>query len=193
MSSYIALTGGIGSGKSVVANVFRCLGVPVYDSDSRAKMLMNSDSVIKQCLQDLLGPQVYKDSTLQKDVVAQAIFGNADICRMVNEIVHPRVWLDYKQWSDSMRCPFTIMETALLYETDLYKNFHKSIVVAAEERIRIARVMKRDGFDANKVFERIKNQPSYEKALQKADFIIENNDTFVIPQVIEVYNTIIGN
>ncbi len=89
--NYIALTGGIGSGKSVVARIFECLGVPVYDSDSRAKVLMNNDKEIISALCGLVGNDVYKDSCLQQDVLAQAIFSDSDLCQQVNEIVHPRV------------------------------------------------------------------------------------------------------
>ena len=190
--NYIALTGGIGCGKSVVARIFECLAVPVYDSDSRAKVLMNNDKEIISALRGLVGDEVYKDSCLQKDVLAQAIFSDSDLCQQVNEIVHPRVWNDYKIWSDSHKFPFTIMETALLYETDLYKNFNKIIAVVASDQIRIQRVMKRNNCTANDVLNRIKKQSSLNEAVRNADFIIENNDTFVIPQVLEVYNTILS-
>ncbi|MBR5432910.1 MAG: dephospho-CoA kinase [Bacteroidales bacterium] len=191
MTKYVALTGGIGCGKSVVARLFVCMGVPVYDSDSRAKLLMNSDEEIISSLKSLVGNNVYKDSTLQKDVLAQAIFSDSDLCGQVNAIVHPRVWEDYKSWSDRQDFGFTIMETALLYETDLYKRFDASIAVVASDEIRIQRVMQRDGVSANDVLWRIKKQSSLNKAVQNADFIIENNDTFVIPQVMRVYNTLL--
>ncbi len=188
MNRYVALTGGIGCGKSVVSKIFSCMDIPVYDSDSRAKNLMNTDSEIVSSMVKLLGEQIYKDSVLQKNIVAQMIFTNRDLCRKVNEIVHPRVWNDYKIWSDKQKAPFTVMETALLYETDLYKNFDKSIFVNASDEIRIQRVMRRDNCDRNAVLNRIKNQSSIENALQKADFIIENSDTFVVNQVVDIYN-----
>jgi dephospho-CoA kinase len=190
MNNYIALTGGIGCGKSVVARVFSCLRVPVYDSDSRAKNLMNTDENIKNSLIRLIGNEIYKDGRLQKEVMAKAIFSDADLLSKVNSIVHPAVWNDYVAWSRKQHAPFTIMETALLYETDLYKNFKKSIAVTATDEIRIRRVMRRDSCTYESVVARIKNQPSVEKAVRNADFIIENNDTFVIPQVMEVYNTL---
>ncbi|MBO7055242.1 MAG: dephospho-CoA kinase [Bacteroidales bacterium] len=190
MNNYIALTGGIGCGKSVVARVFSCLRIPVYDSDSRAKKLMNTDENIKNNLIRLVGNEIYKNGCLQKEVMAKAIFSDADILTKVNSIVHPAVWNDYVAWSEKQHAPFTIMETALLYETDLYKNLKKSIAVVANDEIRIQRVMRRDSCSYESVMARIKNQPSVEKAVQNADFIIENNDTFVIPQVMEVYNTL---
>ncbi|MBO4777049.1 MAG: dephospho-CoA kinase [Bacteroidales bacterium] len=190
MNNYIALTGGIGCGKSVVARVFSCLRIPVYDSDSRAKKLMNTDENIKNNLIRLVGNEIYKNGCLQKEMMAKAIFSDADLLTKVNSIVHPAVWNDYVAWSEKQHAPFTIMETALLYETDLYKNFKKSIAVVANDEIRIQRVMRRDSCSYESVMARIKNQPSVEKAVQNADFIIENNDTFVIPQVMEVYNTL---
>lgn len=188
MNKYVALTGGIGCGKSVVANIFSCMNVPVYNSDNRAKILMNTNQEIIRALKDLIGEDLYKDSQLQKDVMSKNIFENADLLQKVNSIVHPAVWNDYVLWSKKQNSPFTIMETALLYETDLYKNFDKSIAVVASDEIRIQRVMKRDNCSRESVVARIKNQTSVEKAVRNADFVIENNDTFVIPQVVEVYS-----
>ncbi len=190
MKKHIALTGGIGSGKSIVARVFSVLGVPVYDSDSRARKLMEEDEYIVSSLQSLLGSDLYKDGRLQKKIMADAIFSDRSLCEKVNAIVHPRVWLDYEKWSEKQNSDFTIMETALLYESDLYKKFDASIVVVADDEIRVQRVQKRDNCDANTVLKRINNQSSTKKAVAEADFIIENNDTFVISQVIKVYNTI---
>ena len=186
----MALTGGIGCGKSIVARIFSCLRVPVYDSDSRAKALMNTDKAIVESLTRLIGKDLYKNSRFQKDVMANAIFSDADLLQNVNAIVHPAVWNDFVRWSSKQSSPYTIMETALLYETDLYKHFDKIIAVVATDEIRIKRVMQRDGCSYDSVMKRIKNQPSVEKAVQNADFLIENNDTFVIPQVMEVYNTL---
>ena len=151
---------------------------------------MNTDENIKNSLIRLIGNEIYKDGRLQKEVMAKAIFSDEDLLSKVNSIVHPAVWNDYVVWSEKQHAPFTIMETALLYETDLYRNFHKSIAVTANEEIRIQRVMQRDGCSYEAVQKRIRNQQSVEKAVQNADFIIENNDTFVIPQVMEVYNTL---
>lgn len=151
---------------------------------------MNTDENIKNSLIRLVGNEIYKNGCLQKEVMAKAIFSDADLLSKVNSIVHPAVWNDYVAWSEKQHAPFTIIETALLYETDLYKNFKKSIAVVANDEIRIQRVMRRDSCSYESVMARIKNQPSVEKAVQNADFIIENNDTFVIPQVMEVYNTL---
>lgn len=188
MTKYIALTGGIGCGKSVVSKIFASLGVPVYDSDSRAKQLMESNDFIRESLIRLLGNQVYCGTKLQRKVMADAIFSDSSMCEKVNNIVHPQVWLDYKLWSDKKNVVFTIMETALLYESNLYKNFDRVITVFASDEIRVKRVLQRDLCDVEEVFRRIKNQTSNEIAIQKADFIIENNDTFVISQVMNVYN-----
>lgn len=188
MTKYIALTGGIGCGKSVVSKVFASLGIPVYDSDSRAKQLMESNEGIRQSLIQLLGNQIYCGTKLQRKIMADAIFSDSSLCEKVNAIVHPQVWLDYKLWSDKKIVPFTIMETALLFESDLYKNFDYTIVVVASTELRVKRVVQRDSCDVEAVMRRIKNQTANEIAIQKADFIIENNDTFVVSQVLDVYN-----
>ncbi len=190
MNKHIALTGGIGSGKSVIAKIFSILGIPVYDSDSEAKRLMETDGGVAFSLQKLIGEGLYKDSKLQKDVMARAIFSNSNLCKKVNEIVHPRVWNEYLEWSNRQNAPFTIMESALLFESDLYKNFDAIVAVTADGETRIRRVMQRNNCDAESVRKRMQNQQSVEIALQNADFIIENSHTFVITQVLEIYNTL---
>lgn len=190
MNKHIALTGGIGSGKSVIAKIFLILGVPVYDSDREAKRLMEIDRGVVSSLQKLIGEELYQDSKLQKDVMARAIFSDNNLCKKVNEIVHPRVWSDYIEWSNRQQGPFTIMETALLYESDLYKNFDAVIGVTADEETRIRRVMQRNNCDAESVRKRMQNQQTVDFALQNADFIIENSHTFVITQVLDIYNTL---
>ncbi len=188
MIKHIALTGGIGSGKSVIAKIFIILGIPVYDSDREAKRIMETDRGVVSSLQQLIGEELYQDSKLQKEVMARAIFSDSILCKKINEIVHPQVWNDYVQWSNRQNTDFTIMETALLYETEMYKNFDAVVAVTADEETRIRRVMQRNKCNAESIHKRMQNQTSVEIALQNADFIIENSHTFVITQVIEIYN-----
>ena len=188
MIKHIALTGGIGSGKSVIAKIFIILGIPVYDSDREAKRIMETDRGVVSSLQQLIGEELYQDSKLQKEVMARAIFSDSILCKKKNEIVHPQVWNDYVQWSNRQNTDFTIMETALLYETEMYKNFDAVVAVTADEETRIRRVMQRNKCNAESIHKRMQNQTSVEIALQNADFIIENSHTFVITQVIEIYN-----
>ena len=188
---YVALAGGIGSGKSVVSKIFSCLGVPVYDSDSHAKQLMKYDENIVSALKKIIGEELYFNDKFQKDVMRKAIFSDNILLEKVDSVVHPAVWEDYKQWSDRLSVPFTIMETALLYESGLYKNFNLSICVTADEKLRVQRVLQRDGGDVEFIKKKMENQPFVQKALHEADFIIENNDTFVINQVMTVYKKIL--
>ena len=188
---YVALTGGIGSGKSVVSKIFSCLGVPGYDSDGHAKQLMKYDENIVSALKKIIGEELYFNGKFQKDVMRKAIFSDNILLEKVNSVVHPAVWEDYKQWSDRLSVPFTIMETALLYESGLYKNFNLSICVTADEKLRVQRVLQRDGGDVEFIKKKMENQPFVQKALHEADFIIENNNTFVINQVMTVYKKIL--
>lgn len=188
---YVALTGGIGSGKSVVSKIFSCLGVPVYDSDSHAKQLMKYDENIVSALKKIIGEELYFNGKFQKDVMRKAIFSDNILLEKVNSVVHPAVWEDYKQWSDRLSVPFTIMETALLYESGLYKNFNLSICVTADDKLRVQRVLQRDGGDVEFIKKKMENQPFVQKALHEADFIIENNNTFVINQVMTVYKKLL--
>lgn len=187
----VALTGGIGSGKSVVSKIFSCFGVPVYDSDSHAKQLMKYDENIVSALKKIIGEELYFNGKFQKDVMRKAIFSDNILLEKVNSVVHPAVWEDYKQWSDRLSVPFTIMETALLYESGLYKNFNLSICVTADDKLRVQRVLQRDGGDVEFIKKKMENQPFVQKALHEADFIIENNNTFVINQVMTVYKKIL--
>ena len=188
---YVALTGGIGSGKSVVSKIFSCFGVPVYDSDSHAKQLMKYDENIVSALKKIIGEELYFNGKFQKDVMRKAIFSDNILLEKVNSVVHPAVWEDYKQWSDRLSVPFTIMETALLYESGLYKNFNLSICVTADDKLRVQRVLQRDGGDVEFIKKKMENQPFVQKALHEADFIIENNNTFVINQVMTVCKKIL--
>ena len=184
-SKKIALSGGIGSGKTCMAKVFAALGVPVYNSDERAKQLMQTDETVRTQLIALFGEDLYKGNELQKQVLANHIFTNNDLRQKVNAIVHPVVIEDYIQWSKSQNAAYTIMETALLFENDLHKHFDYTIYITAPLETRIARVMKRDNCTRAEVEKRIKMQQCDTICAQKADFVIENNN-FALSQIIAV-------
>lgn len=189
----IGLTGGIGSGKSLVADFFKLLGVPVYTSDVEAKKLMYTNSFIRKSLIDAFGDKVYSDSgELNRSELATLIFNNEDALQKVNNIVHPQVRLHYKEWLlKHAGEPYVIQESALLFDTGFYINFDKIITVTADKEIRLSRVVERDSCTKESVLERMSKQISEQEKIEKSDFVIYNNSELVIPQIITVHKEIL--
>jgi dephospho-CoA kinase len=189
----VGITGGIGSGKSVVCNIFRSLGIPFYDADSRAKILMNENRMIQRSLTNYFGNEVYNKGTLDKVFLAQKIFNNGAALDFVNNVVHPAVKSDFIHWAGQQEnAPYVIEEAALLFESKSYKELDYVITVTCPEELRIQRVMDRDKTTRDKVEERIKNQlPESEKA-NKSDFVVVNNDReSLIEQINKIHLKII--
>lgn len=187
----VGITGGIGSGKSLICKIFHCLGVPVYDADSRAKWLMSSDEALKNQIRSNFGNETYKaDGTLDRSYLGKLTFQNPDKLNTLNSLVHPRVAEDYRRWTEIYNHhPYLLREAALLYETGIYKSIDKMIVVSAPEALRIKRVLSRDTHRSEADVRAImKNQWTEEEKLKRADFIIKNNEEdFVIPQVLTLH------
>jgi dephospho-CoA kinase len=172
----IGLTGGIGSGKTIVADLLRVMGFPVYDSDSRSKELCNSDSELKKGLKLLLGESIYKDDVLDRSLMADKIFNNQSKLDAVNSLIHPVVMSDFAEWTNSQdNSNLVFMESAILFETGLNKMFDNVLIVTAPEELRIERVCKRNGLNPEIVFDRIKNQMNEEKRISLSDLIIVND------------------
>ncbi len=172
----IGLTGGIGSGKTTVANMFSKLGVPVYIADTEAKKLTNSSKVIRRKLIQLLGEEAYSESDLNRKYVADKIFNDKSLLEAVNAIIHPRVATHFKTWVSKQNSTYVIKEAAILFENDTYRNFDKIILVTAPKELRIARVMSRDTTSSTEIEQRMNNQWSDEKKKKLADIVIENID-----------------
>ncbi|MEO5906478.1 MAG: dephospho-CoA kinase [Saprospiraceae bacterium] len=187
----IGLTGGIGSGKSTVANLFALLGIPVYDSDEKAKNLMQSDEDTRNKIITLLGTEAYTDDRqLNRSWIASSVFQQKDLLDKLNDIVHPAVYKDLIQWStekSQQQAPYLIQETAILYEENLSERFPAIILVVASEETRIERVMKRDNVSRDNVLSRISNQWPDEKKIPLSDYVIYNDqDRSLIHQVLDV-------
>ena len=170
----VGLTGGIGSGKSTVAGFFRELGVPVYDSDEEAKLLMVESEGIREKLITLFGPKAYQGKKLNKTFISEIVFKDKDKLNQLNQVVHPAVREHFLQWTSHQNAPYVIQETALIFENGAQNNYAAIILVTAPEHIRIQRVVERDGITERQVLSRIKNQlPDMEKE-NLADYVIEN-------------------
>lgn len=177
----VGLTGGIGSGKTTVAQQFVRLGVPVYIADDEAKKLMNRSKIIKRKLIQLFGAQVYLDNQLNKPFIANIIFNDKTYLQKMNAIVHPRVAAHFKKWLAKQNSPYVIKEVAILFENGGHKQCDYVITVTAPREVRMERLLKRDDTTKEKVEAIMKNQWSDEEKVKLSDYIITN---------IELENTI---
>lgn len=181
----IGLTGGIGSGKTTVAKLFVALGVPVYDSDKEAKILMNTSKVLIKEIKELLGEEAYKESELNRRYIAGKIFKDKKLLQKLNAIVHPAVRENFLQWVSEQNTSYVIQETALLYENNAASLYDAVILVTAPEELRVERVLHRDATTKEAVLARINNQLSDKEKIAKANFILENIDIKETEQKVE--------
>lgn len=172
----IGLTGGIGSGKTTVANFFKTLGVPIYISDTEAKALMNRSKIIKRKLIKLFGEQAYIDDKLNKPFVASQIFSNHDLLQQMNAIVHPKVAKHFANWVKKQSTAYVISEAAILFENGSYKKYDYIITVVAPKEVRLKRVLKRDNSSKEKVEAIMNNQWSDNQKIKLSDFVINNTN-----------------
>ena len=193
MKLRIGLTGGIGSGKSVVAKIFRLLGIPVYDADSAARTLMESDPDLRNKIRQTFGEDVYNDEKLNRKLLASRVFGNEELLAQLNELVHPAVLEDYSEWDKRQQAPYSIREAAILFESGNWKQLDHTILVTAPEKLRIKRVLLRDNRPEKEILDVISRQWTDEKKKPLAWKIIHNDDKqLVIPQVLTIHNQLIN-
>lgn len=184
----IGMTGGIGCGKSYVSAKMQLRGIPVYDSDSRAKLLTATDPAIKEALTNLVGPTLYCPcgcGVMQKEVLAKFIFGNPENMAKVNAIIHPRVKEDFRQWASVHKGKdFCILESAILFESGFDRDVDFTVCVDAPLPLRIKRCVKRDNTTEQAVVARINSQMDQEEKCRLADFVIVNDDVLALePQI----------
>lgn len=192
MSIKIGINGGIGSGKSVVSRLLEIMGVPVYISDVETKLLMVSDSFIRQELVALLGEEVYVDGVLNKPLLASYLFGNPEHAKQINSIVHPRVKDDFRRWAQCRSDYSTVgIESAILIEAGFSGEVDVIVMVYAPEEVRILRAVRRDGSSRELIEKRIRSQMSDEEKRGKADIVIVNDgETPLIPQVLDFIDSL---
>lgn len=186
----VGITGGIGSGKSIVCQIFRLLGIPVYSADAHAKRLMQESPALRKALIKTFGENVYKtDGALDRQYLAGIVFHDAAKLDQLNQLVHPAVVEDYAQWVLQFpNAPYTLREAAILYESGTWKDLDAVLLVDAPEELRIKRVMTRDGRKEAEIRAIISRQWTSEKKKEYANYIIENDEThMVIPRVLEIH------
>jgi len=188
----IGITGGIGSGKSVVAHILQSLDIPVFDCDAESKRLTAVHPVIRQQLIDLVGPEVFTvNSQLNKQLLANYLFASAEHVQQVNAIIHPVLKDYFRQWVPAQNAPMVAIESAILFEAGYDDVVDTVIMVSAPLEVRIARAMQRDGSTREAVEERIRQQMDDKEKCRLSQFVIVNDgEVPVIPQVLEIINTL---
>jgi len=172
----VGLTGGIGSGKTTVAEMFSDLGIPVYNSDIEAKKLTNTSEAIRLQLISLLGEETYTDGILNRKFMAGKIFNDRELLLKVNAIIHPKVADHFKKWVAAQNSAYVIKEAAILFESGFDAQCDFVVLVTASKEERIRRVMVRDQVSLQEVEARMKNQWSDLEKIKLADFVIHNNN-----------------
>ena len=185
----VGLTGNIGSGKSTLVKVFESLGVSVYKSDIRAKVLMNNSVKIKIELIHEFGSKSYQNNELNTSYISAIVFNDPNKLDLLNSIVHPYVLEDFNNWSEKQNSPYVIKEAAIMFESGSASLLDKVICVTASKDLRLKRVVKRDNTREENIEKRMLMQWPEKKKVQASDFIIVNNDeSLVLPQVLNVHN-----
>ncbi len=174
----VGLTGGIGSGKTTVSNFFLDYGIPVYNSDSQGKTLMNTNLELKNEIVSLFGKSVYDNGILNTNLLSSIVFKDSKKIEQLNNLVHPKVADNFNQWiGKNNNQPILVKEAAILIESRAYLNMDKIILVVSEKSTRINRVSKRDNSDLESIEKRIKLQLTDNEKIKYADYIIENNSS----------------
>ena len=181
----IGLTGGIGSGKSIVSRLLTIMEIPVYIADTESKRLTESSPVIREKLTERFGADLYADGKLNKALLASLIFENEANRNYANSVIHPVVRNDFKEWKiRQASSPLVVIETAILFETGLFLSVDVSVTVAAPEDLRIRRVELREGWSRDSIISRIRSQFPEEEKIRRSDYVIYNDgEQALIPQV----------
>ncbi|GHT32163.1 dephospho-CoA kinase [Bacteroidia bacterium] len=183
----IGITGGIGSGKTLISKILSAMGHPVYIADLASHQLVHTNIEIMKGLTALFGKNIYEDGILNKKLLADGIFGDENLRKSVNNLIHPRVMQDFKDWCEEQNADVVFMESAILFETKLNVYVDKTILVIADLDLKIKRLKQRENFTETEIRKRIDSQMSDEEKMKLADYIIVNDERqAVLPQVEEI-------
>ena len=193
MTYQVGVTGGIGSGKTLVCNVLEKLGIPVYRADFEARRLMEEDSELVGQIVELFGEEAYIGGALNRSYLAGRVFGDGEQLRGLNGVVHPAVRRDYHRWLDQQSgAPYVVEEAAILFESGASRFMDLVVMVYAPEALRIKRVMIRDGVGEEAVKKRMEHQMDEEEKRSKADLVIMNDENSrLLPRILDVHQQIL--
>lgn len=189
----VGLTGGIGSGKSVVAEIFQRLGIPVYHADAEARKQYDNPAVLDDVVR-VFGMQILGDNgIISRAALASLVFGDPEKLKKLNSIIHPRVEADFRSWLEEIDdAPYIIHEAAILFESGFDRFFDKTITVVAPPELCIVRVMRRDDVTREQVEMRLKFQWDQELKASKSDYILVNDEThLLLPQVLDLHKQLL--
>lgn len=188
----VGITGGIGSGKSLVCSVLEKFGIPVYYADKEARRLMNTSPGLRMAIQDVFGKELYRSGELDRQEMGRRVFGEPELLQKLNHLVHPVVKEDFISWSEKWdQAPYVIEEAAILFESGASAHMDLSVLVYAPVALRIARVMKRDGLSRSEIEMRINTQMDEEKKKELADWVLLNDEeNLLLPQIVALHEEI---
>ena len=186
------LTGGIGSGKTTVGQVFKTFGIAIYNADERAKWLTENNNTIKLKIKSIFGEQLYDlNDVLDKKILSEIVFNNKIELKKLNEIIHPEVRLDFTEWIKKQKGNYVLKESAILFENGLEKEVDGVVGVIAAEEIRIKRVVARSHLSPLEIRARMNNQINQDILKDKCNWVIYNNEhDLVIPQVLKLHEVL---
>lgn len=189
----VGVTGGIGSGKTTVVNLFKDLNVPVYIADEEAKRLMQEDNALVAEIKNVIGDDAYEDGQLNRSFISKMVFENTNKLNALNAIVHPAVRNDFRTWALKQNSPYVIYESALIFEYNQERFFDDIILVTAPKDLRINRVRNRSGLSKNDIKNRMKQQMDDKLKKDKVNYIIENININDLYKEIRIINDNILN
>lgn len=184
LARIIGITGNIGAGKSVVSDYFKLKGYPVFLADQAGQIILTKNKSIVKKITDLFGDSILDDQGFpDRKKIAAIVFNDPKKLDALNSIIHPEVGKLFSAWLKEQQAPFVIRETAILFEKNLQTDSYKNIVVTCPFEVRVERVMKRNGLTKEQIIEREKNQMSESEKIAKADFVVNNHNEPLIPQL----------
>lgn len=185
----VGITGGIGSGKTTVCNIFKQLGIAVYNADSRVKEMYETDQKLVHSIAEKLGHDLLVNHKLDLQKLKQRVFSDAEKLGVLNSIVHPAVFDDYENWCNlHSKEKYTLKEAAIMFESGSYKHVHKIVGVLAPLEVKIARIKQRDGLSDEQIMDRMSKQLPQEELIKRCDYIIENDgEKSLIEQVLKLH------
>lgn len=193
MSLKVGITGGIGSGKSLICKIFNVLGIPTYDADKEAQLIMTQSEQVKTALIQEFGAETYlPNGEVNRPFLSAQVFNDAEKLARVNAIVHPVVIQAAEDWSQQQQTPYSLKEAALLFESGSYKKLDYTILVTAPQDIRVQRVLQRDHTTEAQVLARMNKQMPDEEKIKLADFtIINDGKTALLPQILNLHQQLL--
>jgi dephospho-CoA kinase len=192
MTLRVGITGGMGSGKSTVSEIFKTLGIPVYKADDAAKRLMNEDETVKTALIKYFGEQVYLDGKLNRQYLAEQVFNNKEKLSFLNSVVHPATINDGQRWMQKQSGAYAIKEAAIIFESGSQRYLDYIIGVYAPVTLRIFRSKKRDNLTQEEVKARINKQMDDAIKMKLCDIVIINDEQqALLPQVLKLHEALL--